>query len=283
MAIRHVGVIGAGVMGVGVAQNLAETGHNVTLLDVSDEILKRAQSDIHNNIRLARMLGGGANRESVGAIVSRISVTVDYAPLHEVDFVVENVVEKPEVKREAYARLDAICPEPIVFAANTSAIPISRIASWTKRPDRVVGMHLMNPVPMTSTAEVIRGDQTSESTIETVKTFLSALNKQFVIVNDSPGFVSNRVLMLMINEAVFLVQEEVATVADIDKIFKNCFSHKMGPLETADLIGLDTILYSINVLYESFNDSKYKPCPLLEKMVESGLRGRKSGQGFYTY
>ena len=283
MSIKHVGVVGAGVMGVGIAQNLAETGHQVTLLDVSDEILKRAQSEIHNNIRLKGMLSRGANRESASTILARISSTVDYAPFHEVDFVVENIIEKPEVKREAYLRLDAICPPPVVFAANTSAIPISRIASWTRRPDRVVGMHLMNPVPMTSTAEVIRGDQTSESTIETVKAFLSALNKQFVIVNDSPGFVSNRVLMLMINEAIFLVQEEVATVADIDKIFKSCFSHKMGPLETADLIGLDTILYSINVLFESFNDSKYKPCPLLEKMVESGLRGRKSGQGFYTY
>lgn len=283
MSIKHVGVVGAGVMGVGIAQNLAETGHQVTLLDVSDEILKRAQSELHNNIRLARMVLRDPNRESVSTILSRINSTVDYAPLHEVDFVVENVIEKPDVKRDVYARLDAVCPEPIVFAANTSAIPIGRIASWTRRPDRVVGMHLMNPVPMTSTAEVIRGAQTSESTIETVKAFLSALNKQFVIVNDSPGFVSNRVLMLTINEAIFLVQEEVASVADIDRIFKSCFCHKMGPLETADLIGLDTILDSINVLFESFNDSKYKPCPLLEKMVESGLRGRKSGQGFYTY
>lgn len=283
MSIKHVGVIGAGVMGVGVAQNLAETGHQVTLLDVSDEILKRAQSEIHNNLRLARMLSGNTNRENAGAILARIKFTVDYAPLHDVDFVVENVIEKPDVKREAYTKLDTTCSEPVVFAANTSAIPITKIASWTNRPDRVVGLHLMNPVPMSTTAEVIRGHHTSESTIETVKALLRALNKQFIIVNDSPGFVSNRVLMLTINEAIFLVHEQVASVEDIDKMFRNCFGHKMGPLETGDLIGLDTILNSLDVLYESFNDSKFRACPLLRKMVDAGLLGRKSGKGFYTY
>jgi 3-hydroxybutyryl-CoA dehydrogenase len=170
-----------------------------------------------------------------------------------------------------------------VFAVNTSAISITRIASVTSRAPQVIGMHFMNPVPLKPMVEVIRGYHTSEQTIDTAKALVAAMDKECIVVNDSPGFVTNRVMMLTINEAIFMVQEQVSSVVEIDRLFKQCFGHKMGPLETADLIGLDTILLSIEVLYESFNDSKYRPCPLLKQMVDAGLYGRKSGRGFYTY
>jgi 3-hydroxybutyryl-CoA dehydrogenase len=210
-------------------------------------------------------------------------LSTDYGSLQDADFVIENVTEKWEVKRPVYAQLDAVCPEHCVLASNTSCIPITRIGSVTQRPDRVIGMHFMNPVPMKPMVEVIRGYHTSPETIETAQALLAGMGKDCVIVNDSPGFVANRVLMLTVNEAIFLVHEGVSDAPDIDQIFKDCFGHKMGPLETADLIGLDTILYSLQVLYESFSDSKYRPCPLLNQMVDAGLHGRKSGQGFYTY
>jgi len=281
--IELVGIIGAGVMGVGVAQNLAQTHHQVILVDVSDEILEHAKAEIYKNVRFGRMFEKSASRESPDEVLARITLTTDYSLLKDVDFVVENVIEKWAVKEKVYARLDDIRPEHCVLAANTSCISITRIGSATKRPDRVIGMHFMNPVPLKPTVEVIRGYHTSEETIEIAKTFLAGMGKDCIVVNDSPGFVSNRVLMLTVNEAIYLVHDQVASPQDIDQIFKKCFGHKIGPLETADLIGLDTILYSIEVLYESFNDSKYRPCPLLKKMVDAGLYGRKSGQGFYTY
>lgn len=283
MSIELVGVIGAGVMGSGVAQNLAQTQHRVILVDVSDEILERAKAEIRKGVRFGRMLAKSAGQENPDEVLARITPTTDYGLLKDTDFVVENVVEKWEIKRDVYAQLDAICPERCILAANTSAIPITRIGSVTKRPDRVIGMHFMNPVPLKPMVEVIRGYHTSEETIERSKAFLAGMGKDCIIVNDSPGFVSNRVLMLTVNEAIYLVHDQVASPQEIDQIFKTCFGHKMGPLETADLIGLDTILYSIEVLYESFDDSKYRPCPLLKKMVDAGLYGRKSGQGFYMY
>jgi 3-hydroxybutyryl-CoA dehydrogenase len=216
-------------------------------------------------------------------ILGRIRVFTDYAVLREADFVIENVTERIGVKAEVYRRLDAICPPQCVFAANTSAIPITRIAAMTSRPAQVVGMHFMNPVPLKTAVEVIRGYHTSDETIATATRFLTLMGKKAILVGDSPGFVSNRVLMLTINEAIFLVQEKVATPEVVDEIFKNCFEHKMGPLETADLIGLDTILFSIEVLYDEFKDSKFRPCPLLRQMVDAGLRGRKNGRGFYSY
>jgi 3-hydroxybutyryl-CoA dehydrogenase len=287
MNFEIVGVIGAGVMGVGVAQNLAQTQHQVILVDVSDAILAKAKADIRNNLRLARMLSkpapGSAPQESVDTILARITFTTDLAPLKDADFVVENVTEKWEVKQPVYAQLDTVCPAHCVFAADTSCFPITRIGAATKRPDRVIGMHFMNPVPQKAMVEVIRGYHTSTATIETAQAFLASMGKDCIVVNDAPGFVSNRVLMLTVNEAAYLVHEQVSTPQDIDRLFRECFGHKMGPLETADLIGLDTILYSIEVLYESFNDSKYRPCPLLKKMVDAGLLGRKSGQGFHSY
>ncbi len=270
-------------MGIGVAHSLAQAGHSVLLLDTSQDILKHAKDEITNNIRLQRMLNRTPGQESIATIVERIIFTTDYAPFADADFVIENVTENWAIKKEVHTRLDVVCPAHCVFAANTSAISITRIASATGRPDRVLGMHFMNPVPMKPTVEVIRGYHTSEETLAIARDLLTSMGKDGVVVNDMPGFVSNRVLMLTVNEAVYLIQDQVAAPEDVDKIFRSCFGHKMGPLETADLIGLDTILYSIEVLYESFNDSKYRPCPLLKKMVDAGLYGRKNGQGFYTY
>jgi 3-hydroxybutyryl-CoA dehydrogenase len=283
MSVELVGVVGAGVMGKGVAQDLAQTRHRVILVDISEEILERARSEIQRSIRFSRMLKKGEGQESADAVMGRIELTTSYERLADVDFVIENATEKWEVKREIYARLDEVCPARCVFAADTSAIPITRLASVTKRPAQVLGIHFMNPVPLKSTVEMIRGYHTSDETLEVAKSLLAGMGKKAVVVNDSPGFVTNRVLMLTINEAIYLVQDQVAPAEDVDVIFRDCFGHKMGPLETADLIGLDTILYSIEVLYESFNDSKYRPCPLLKKMVDAGLHGRKSGRGFYAY
>ncbi|AFZ17612.1 3-hydroxyacyl-CoA dehydrogenase family protein [Allocoleopsis franciscana] len=283
MNIQTVGVVGAGVMGIGVAQNLAQTGHQVILVDISDKILEQAKQEISKNIRFQGFFNKSEKTENPKEVLQRIKFTTNYQFLESAEFVIENTTEKWNIKNQVYSQLDTICPKESVFAANTSAIPITRIASVTQRAPKVIGMHFMNPVPMKSMVETIRGYHTSEETIETAKKMLAQMGKECILVNDSPGFVSNRVLMLTINEAIFLLQDQVASASDVDRIFKTCFGHKMGPLETADLIGLDTILFSIEVLYESFNDSKYRPCPLLKKMVDAGLYGRKSGQGFYAY
>jgi 3-hydroxybutyryl-CoA dehydrogenase len=283
MNIQTVGVVGAGVMGTGVAQNLAQAGFRVILLDVSSTVLKRAKNEIAKNIRFSLLFNKAKLHEPIEDSIERITFTTEYAPFVDADFVIENATEKWDIKKPIYEQLDAVCPERCIFAANTSAISITRIASSTQRPSNVLGMHFMNPVPLKSMVEMIRGYHTSDETIEAAKGLLATMGKECIVVNDMPGFVSNRVLMLMVNEAIYLVQDQVAVADNIDTIFKSCFGHKMGPLETADLIGLDTILYSIEVLYESFNDSKYRPCPLLKKMVDAGLYGRKSGQGFYTY
>jgi 3-hydroxybutyryl-CoA dehydrogenase len=289
MDIQKVGVVGAGVMGIGLGQNLAQTGHAVVLVDISDEVLARARQEIQQNLRFFGMFqkgaagGGAAKREPADVVLGRIAFTREVEALGDVDFLIENATEKWEIKKEIYPKIDAVCPERAVFAANTSCIPITRIGAATRRADRVLGMHFMNPVPLKPMVEMIRGYHTSEETIATARRLLAQMGKDGILVNDAPGFVSNRVLMLTINEAVFLVQEGVAEAAQVDQLFKTCFGHKMGPLETADLIGLDTILYSIEVLHECFADSKYRPCPLLQKMVDAGLHGRKSGKGFYDY
>ena len=281
MSIELVGVVGAGVMGAGVAQNLAQTGHHVILVDVSESVLAKSKQEIKNNIRFQTLFKKGS--QNPADVLENIKFSIDYGLLKDADFVIENVTEKWEIKRVVYSQIDEICNAHCIFAANTSAISITRIASLTKRAPKVLGMHFMNPVPLKSMVEVIRGHHTSEETLQTAAALLSKMGKDHIVVNDSPGFVSNRVLMLTINEAIFVLHDQVASVEDIDRIFKSCFGHQMGPLETADLIGLDTILFSLEVLYESFNDSKYRPCPLLKKMVDAGLHGRKSGQGFYSY
>jgi 3-hydroxybutyryl-CoA dehydrogenase len=283
MRIPAVGVVGSGVMGAGLAQDLAQTGHRVVVIDSLESALDRARRDITNNLRMQKMLHPESVRESAPAVLGRITWTTEYDGLATVDFVIENITENWNLKKPVWARIDLLAPEHCVMAANTSAISITRIASITRRPSRVLGIHFMNPVPLKSTVEVIRGYHTSDETIAIATTLLTQMNKQGIVVRDMPGFVSNRVLMLMINEAIFVLQDGVATVEQVDTIFRSCFSHKMGPLETADLIGLDTILDSIEVLHESYADSKYRPCPLLKKMVDAGLCGRKSGRGFYDY
>jgi 3-hydroxybutyryl-CoA dehydrogenase len=281
MNLQTVGVIGAGVIGGGVAQSLAESGMQVILLDVSENILERTSQQIYNNVRFQGLLKKGDNKSSPREVLGRVALSTDYERLREADFVIENVTEKWDLKESVYKQIESICPPHVVFAANTSAISITRIASVTKRPELVLGMHFMNPVPMKPTVEVVRGYHTSDQTIATAQSLLASMGKEGIVVNDSPGFVSNRVLMLTINESIFLLQDQVATVENVDKIFRTCFGHKMGPLETADLIGLDTVLLSLEVLYDSFKDSKYRPCPLLRKMVDAGLYGQKSGEGFY--
>ncbi|MBV9110740.1 MAG: 3-hydroxyacyl-CoA dehydrogenase family protein [Gemmatimonadetes bacterium] len=282
-ATRTVGVVGAGVMGVGVAQSLAQAGHRVLLLDVSDQVLARARAELEKSLRFHGMFSKQKGGPPPAEVLGRIAFTTGYDGFAEADFVIENVTEKWEIKSPVYPVLDRVCPPHACFAANTSAYSITRIGSLTQRADRVLGMHFMNPVPLKPTVEVIRAFHTSPETVETAQSLLRSMGKEGIVVNDMPGFVSNRVLMLTINEAVWLVQDQVASAEDVDRIFKTCFGHKMGPLETADLIGLDTILYSVEVLYESYNDSKYRPCPLLKKMVDAGLHGRKNGRGFYDY
>ncbi|NJL27607.1 MAG: 3-hydroxybutyryl-CoA dehydrogenase [Thermoanaerobaculia bacterium] len=290
MRFEKVGVVGAGVMGVGVAQNLAQTGHQVVLVDVGEEQLGKARAQIRQDLRMYNLLskqGGIENpkvlAEGSQAALARIQLTTDLGALADAQFVIENVVEKWPVKEEVYRQIDPICPAETIFAANTSAVSITRIGSLTQRPRQVLGMHFMNPVPMKPVVEVIRGFHTSEETIAGAQELLAEMGKEGIVVNDMPGFVSNRVLMLTINEAIYLVQDQVASAEDVDRIFETCFGHKMGPLATGDLIGLDTILYSLDVLYESYNDDKFRPCPLLKKMVYAGLWGRKSGRGFYNY
>ncbi len=277
-----VGVVGAGVMGIGLAQNLAQTGHQVLLNDRTQEDLDKALLSIRQNLRLHRFFTGEEPAYSTADALAKITSTVDLEDLAQADFVVENVTEKWAAKEQVHGRLNKICPKCVV-GVNTSALSITRVGSLYDRPERIVGMHFMNPVPLKPVVEVIRGHHTSAQCLETTHNFLAEIGKEGIVVNDMPGFVSNRVLMLTVNEAIFLVQDQVAPAADIDRIFKTCFGHKMGPLETADLIGLDTILYSLEVLYESYCDSKYRPSPLLKKMVDAGLHGRKSGEGFYNY
>lgn len=278
-----VGVVGAGVMGAGVAANLAQTGHDVILVDISEAALENARRSIRDALRLQRMMGGSKDAPPVSDVLARIEFTLNDERLAEAGYIIENVTEAWDAKQPVYRRLDRVVPPEIVFAANTSCIPITRIAGQTARPDRVIGIHFMNPVPMRPTVEVIRGWHTSDATVDTTRTMLAAMGKDMILVNDGPGFVSNRVLMLEINEAVFAVQDGTAEAADVDRIFRECFGHRMGPLETADMIGLDTILNSLIVLCDDFRDGKFRPCPLLRRMVDAGLLGRKSGQGFYKY
>ena len=284
MEVNTLGVVGAGVMGRGVAQAASQSGMHVILVDISDQILSQARAEIAHNLRFSGMLRARDDAaESDQQVLDRIALTTDLDQLSDVDFLVENTSEKIDIKAVLYPKLDSICAERCIFAANTSAISITRIGGWTQRPDLVLGMHFMNPVPMKPMVETIRAFHTSEETLAKATAFLGQMSKEAVVVNDMPGFVSNRVLMLTVNEAVFLVQDQVASASDVDKIFKGCFGHKMGPLETGDLIGLDTILYSLDVLYEAYNDPKFRPAPLLKKMVDAGLYGRKSGEGFFKY
>ncbi|SDI33759.1 3-hydroxybutyryl-CoA dehydrogenase [Actinokineospora alba] len=276
-----VGVIGAGVMGVGVAQNLAQTGHEVILVDTSEAILTQALATIRNNCRFSRMMGGPA--VDADEVLAKISTGIGADALAKVDVVIENVPEDWTIKREVYLALDAVCHPDTVFVVNTSAIPITKVAAVTSRPANVIGVHFMNPVPAKPAVELIPGFHTSPETIQRTRDLLAAMGKHAIDVKDSCGFISNRLSHVFMNEAATLVYEGVATAEGVDEVFRSCFGHPMGPLETADLIGVDTVLYSIEVLHEHYADPKYRPCPLLKQMTEAGLHGRKSGRGFYDY
>ncbi len=280
--VTRVGVVGAGVMGSGVAQDLARA-YEVILIDTSEEILRQARTRIAEGLRLERMFAKAPGPPPPGDALDRITFSTAMGDLAAVQYVIENVTEKWQVKRPVYAAMDAICDPECVFAANTSAIPIAKIASATARPPRVIGIHFMNPAPMTDFVEVIPSESTSRETFDTTAALLRALGKDFIRVGDSAGFVSNRVLMLAINEAVRVVQEGISPAEGVDTVFRRCLNHRMGPLETADLIGLDTVLLTLDVLGEHFGQEKFRPCRLLRQMVASGLLGRKSGRGFYTY
>lgn len=283
MAFEVVGVVGAGVMGCGVAQDLAQTGHNVILIDRSDSVLARAQQAIRHEMRAYRMLNPGASAEPIDTMVSRITFTTEYSRLAPADVVIENVTENWKLKRAAHKAIDSACPPGCLIVVNTSTISITRIASVNHNPTRVIGIHFMNPVAVKDTVEVIAGHHTSHDTVEAAKELLAIMSKRGIVVQDMPGFVTNRVLMLTINEAILLVQDGVGEVEQVDEIFRSCFGHPMGPLETADLIGLDTVLYSLESLHESYADAKYRPCLLLKRMVDAGYHGRKNGEGFYPY
>lgn len=281
--MRKIGVIGAGVMGMGVAQTFAEKGLNVILIDLEEEILNEAKEKIKSNIRFQHLIYEDKKQINPKDVLKFILFTTDYQKLEDVDFVIENVPEKWEIKKVVYEKIDKICKESCIYMVNTSCISITKIAALTNRPSKVVGTHFMNPVPIKNTVETIKGYHTSEETLKELDELLKSVGKESIVVNDYPGFVSNRVSHLFMNEAAFLVQEQVATPEKIDEIFRKCFGHKMGPLETADLIGLDTVMDSLDVLYESYQDSKFRCCPLIRKLVYAGRCGRKVGKGFYDY
>jgi 3-hydroxybutyryl-CoA dehydrogenase len=280
--ITTVGVLGAGQMGNGIAHVFAQYGYQVVLFDIAQAQLDKALKTIGQN--LERQAKKGAIPEAlVVDTLARITTTQDMNDLAGVDFAVEAVTENEPLKLEIFRKLDGIVKEGTILASNTSSIPITKIASVTNRPDKVIGMHFMNPVPVMKLVEVIRGHATSEDTFAQTGALIAKLEKEMAVSQDYPGFIVNRVLIPMINEAVFALYEGIASAEDIDKGMKLGTNQPMGPLTLADFIGLDTVLAIANVLYDGFKDPKYRPCPLLVKMVNAGYMGRKSGRGFYTY
>lgn len=281
--MKAIGIIGAGVMGIGVSQALAQSGFHIVLVDLSEDILKKAEDEIAKNIRLYTLFRKTDNITNTDETLSNISYTTDMDQLKDADFIIENATEDWDVKKKLYERLNHICSDSCNILVNTSCISITKIAALYNYPQKIIGTHFMNPVPLMSAVEVIKGFHTSKQTIEETTGLLSKLGKESIIVNDYPGFVSNRISHLLMNEAAFIVQDGVASAENVDKIFRKCYSHKMGPLETADLIGLDTVVKSLDVLYQSYQDPKFRCCPLLRKMADAGLHGKKAGQGFYKY
>jgi len=280
--IQTLGVIGGGTMGNGIAHVAARSGFKVILQDLEQPFLDRALSTIMKNMDREVAKGTISADEKSGAF-SRIVPTVRIAALAEADFIVEAVIEDFDAKAKVFQAVDEIARPGVILASNTSSISITKIASKTKRPDKIIGMHFMNPVPIMALVEVVRGLATSDESCQTTKQFAVSLGKRPVEVNDFPGFVSNRVLMPMINEAIYCVMEGVGSAEAVDSVMKLGMNHPMGPLTLADLIGLDVCLDIMEVLHTGMGDSKYRPCPLLRKMVDGGHLGRKSGQGFYTY
>jgi len=282
MDIQRVGVVGAGTMGNGIAHVFARSGYQVVLCDVEQRFLDRAIETIGKNLD-REVAKNKITADAKTAALQRITIVVDRARLAECDFVVEAATEKFEIKAQLFRDLDRICRQGVILSSNTSSISITKLATLTGRSERVIGMHFFNPVPMMKLVEVIRGLATSHETFQTVRDLAVKLEKTPVEVNDAPGFVSNRVLMPLLNEAIYAVMEGVATPEAVDEVFKLGMAHPMGPLTLADFIGLDVCLDIMRVLQEGLGDPKYRPCPLLIKMVDAGWLGKKSGRGFYRY
>ena len=282
MDIKHVMVIGAGQMGGGIAQVCAQAGFEVTLNDISEEAYEKGLGVITKNLSRG-VEKGRMTEEEKDAALGRIRKSTDLSDAKHADLIIEAAVEKMEIKQSIFKQLDEHAQEHAILSTNTSALPITEIAAVTKRPGQVIGMHFMNPVPVMKLVEIIRGLATTDKTYQAVEDMTRKLSKTPVEVNDYPGFVSNRVLMPMINEAIFTLYEGVATKEAIDEVMKLGMNHPMGPLQLADFIGLDTCLYIMEVLHDGFGDPKYRPCPLLRKYVNAGWLGKKSGRGFYIY
>jgi len=278
-----VAIIGAGTMGRDIAINLAAFGINCILKDNAENVLQIARDEMGSKIRVYKMTLPKYRDLSKELLDERIRYTTSYDDFSDVDWVIENVPEDWDIKQQVYSELNDVIGEKTAVAVNTSCISITRVAALMNSPERVIGLHFMNPVPMKPAVEAIKGFHTNEQTIVDARAMLKSIDKKMILVNDAPGFVANRLSHLFMNEAAFLVQENVADAAAIDAIFKEGYGHAMGPLETADLIGLDTVLKSLKVLYDSHQDPKFRCCPLLQKMVDAGLLGRKSGRGFYNY